>query len=321
MKCGWRGLVAVLCAVLFAPLALADTYPARPIRLIVGFAVGSAGDTSARVIADGMSRFLGQPVIVENKPGASSNIAADYVAHSAKDGYTLLLGTVANATEMAITPNLQYDLMKDFEPVGLAATVPVLLVVHPSLGVHNLDELIALAKKRPGQITYASTGIGTTPHLAGELLNERAGIQMVHVPYQGSGQAIMDLIADQTQVMFASASTALPQVKSGALVALAAATPHRVNGAPDVPTTGELGWPELDASIWLGIVTPAGTPEDINAKLSGALAAAMQAEDVRDRLQKQGFEVSYMPPAEFSKYIVREVKKWTDVAKIAKVAK
>jgi tripartite-type tricarboxylate transporter receptor subunit TctC len=270
-------LVCALVAVAGLSFARADDYPSKPIRLIVGFTAGAGGDVLARVVAAEMSSHLGQPVVVEDKPGAASNVAAEYVAHAPKDGYTLLLGSVANATSMAVTSDLHYDFVKDFTPIGMAGILAVLLVVNPSLNVHSLPELIALAKSKPNQILYASTGVGTTPHLAGELLNTLAGIKMEHVPYQGSPPAVTDLIAGRTQVMFASASTVLPLVKSGALIALATAAPKRTAAAPDLPTTAELRMPSLDASIWFGIMTPAGTPPAIQAKLAEALSATMKS--------------------------------------------
>jgi tripartite-type tricarboxylate transporter receptor subunit TctC len=295
----------------------ADDYPAKPIRLIVGFTAGAAGDVLARVVAADMGKQLGQALVVEDKPGAGSNIAAEYVAQAPKDGYTLLLGTVANATATAVTPNLRYDFVKDFTPIGMAAILPVLLVVHPSLDVHSLPELVALAKSKPNQILYASTGVGTTPHLAGELLNTLAGIKMVHVPYQGSPSAVTDLIAGRTQVMFASASTVLPFVKSGALVALATAAPKRTAAAPDLPTTAELGMPSLDASIWFGIMTPAGVSPDIKAKLARALAETMKSKEVLATLASQGFDPLTGPPEQFANYIQDEIKKWSAVANAA----
>jgi tripartite-type tricarboxylate transporter receptor subunit TctC len=294
--------------------AAADDYPTKPIRLIVGFTPGAAGDTLARVVATEMGKQIGQSVVVEDKPGAGSNIAAEYVAQAPKDGYTLLLGTVANATATAVTPNLRYDFIKDFTPIGMAATLPVLLVVHPSLNVHSLPELIALAKTKPNQILYASTGVGTTPHLAGELLNTLTGIKMVHVPYQGSPPAVTDLIAGRTQVMFASASTVLPFVKSGALVALATAAPKRTAAAPDLPTTAELGMPSLDAGIWFGIMTPAGVAPAVNAKLAKALAETMRSNEVLATLASQGFDPLTGPPEQFANYIQDEIKKWSAAA-------
>jgi tripartite-type tricarboxylate transporter receptor subunit TctC len=317
----WRVLLSVVVAVSAATVAKADDYPSRPVRLIVGFTPGAAGDIAAREVGARMAQTLGQPVIIENKPGASSNIAADFVARAPKDGYTIFLGTVANALNAAITPNLSYDFSKDFAPIGLAAIVPVILVVHPATGVSTVAELIALAKSKPEQILYASTGAGTTPHLAGELLNAQAGIKMLHVPYPGSPQAVTDLLAGRTQVMFASASTVLPHVESGALRALASAARTRPSVAPNLPTMAELGMPDLDASIWFGIMAPAGTPAEVSEKLIRALDAAMKSEDLLSSLKRQGFEPLPGTPEEFASYIQHEMKKWSAAAQSAGLKK
>ena len=312
-------LVVAMLAGLTPNAARAEDYPTKPIRLIVGFTAGAAGDVLARVVASDMSKQLGQPIIVEDKPGASSNIAAEYVARAPKDGYTLLLGTVANATNAAVMTDLRVDFVNDFTPIGMAAILPVLLVVHPSLNVKSVPEFIALAKSKPDQILYASTGVGTTPHLAGELFNSLADIKMAHIPYQGSPAAVTDLIAGRTQAMFASASTVLPLVKSGALVALATAAPKRTDSAPELPTMAELGMPSLNASIWFGIMTPAGVAPEINAKLANALAETMKSEEVLATLKRSGFDPLTGPPEQFAKYIQVEIKKWSAVATAAGV--
>jgi tripartite-type tricarboxylate transporter receptor subunit TctC len=275
-------LVAAVLAGLASSAAIAEDYPTKPIRIIVGFTAGSAGDVLARVVAGDMSKRLGQTIIVEDKPGASSNIAAEYVARAPKDGYTLLLGTVANATNAAVMTDLHVDFVKDFTPIGMAAILPVLFVVHPSLNVKTVPEFIALAKsKRPPAVT--------------------------------------DLIAGRTQAMFASASTVLPLVKSGALVALATAAPKRTDSAPDLPTMAELGMPSLDASIWFGLMTPAGVAPEINAKLAKALAETMKSEEVLATLKRSGFDPLTGTPDEFAKYIQVEIKKWSAVATAAGV--
>src|SRR5262249_3321698 len=210
-------IIAALC--LAGAPAQADDYPSRPVRVIVGFTAGAAADITARVLANRLSQVLNQQFVVENKPGAGSNLAADYVSHAAKDGYTLLIGTSANLTNAVIQTNLGFDFVKDFAPIALATTAPVILVVHPSLGVSSVHELIALAKERPGQILYASTGVGAAPHLAGELFNARTGIKTVHVPYQGSPQAVTDLLAGRTSMMFSPASAVMPHITAGTLKA------------------------------------------------------------------------------------------------------
>jgi tripartite-type tricarboxylate transporter receptor subunit TctC len=268
-----------------------------------------------------MSRSIGQQIVVENRPGASSSIAAEAAARAPKDGYTLFLGTVANVVNAAITPGLAFDFAKDFAPIGLAATVPVMLVVHPSTGVNSLAELIALAKSKPGAILYASSGAATTPHLAGALLNARAGIDMRHVPYQGAPPAVTDLIAGRTQVMFSSAATVWPHVQAGRLKALAWAAPKRSAVAPELPTVGELGMPDLDASIWFGLMVPAGTPQPVIDKLGRELNAALKAPELLETLAKQGYEPLGGTPADFTRYIDAEMKKWKAAAELAGVRK
>ena len=213
--------IAILAVALAATMTAvrAEDFPSRPVRVIVGFTPGASADITARIVANRMSQILNQQFVVENKPGAGSSLAADFVAHAPKDGYTLLIGTSANLTNAVISPNLGFDFVKDFAPIALATRAPIILAVHPSLGVNSVQELIALAKAKPGEILYASTGVGAAPHLSGELFNARAGIKTVHVPYQGSPQAVTDLIAGRTSMMFSPASAVMPHIESGALKA------------------------------------------------------------------------------------------------------
>jgi tripartite-type tricarboxylate transporter receptor subunit TctC len=311
----------VSALVLAAAPAAAQSYPNRPIRIIVGFPAGASGDLLSRAVGAQLSKMLGQQFVIENKPGASSSIAAEAAARAPKDGYTLFLGTVANVVNDALTPNLPFNFSKDFAPIGLAATVPVILVVHPSIGVNSLQELIALAKAKPGALFYASSGVATTPHLAGALLNARAGINLVHVPYQGAPPAITDLLGGQTQVMFTSAATVMQHVKTGKLKALAWAASKRSDIAPDLPTVAELGLPDLDASIWFGLMAPAGTPQPIVDKLSHELNQALKSPELLAVLKKQGYEPLGGTPQEFSRYIENELRKWRSAVQIAGVKK
>src|SRR5215468_562260 len=247
-----RAIGAVATAVLLAGVAIvtparAQDYPNRPVRIVVGFIPGAAADITARVLANGLGKLLGQQFIVENKPGAGSNLAAEASARAPKDGYSLFLGSSANLTNQVITPNLGFDMTKDFTPIALATVAPVILVVHPSTGVKSVGELIALARAKPGGILYASTGVGTAPHLAAELFNTRAGVKMVHVPYQGSPQAVTDLIAGRTAVMFSPASAVISQIEAGKLKALASAADTRPSIAANLPTMAEAGMPDFDA--------------------------------------------------------------------------
>jgi tripartite-type tricarboxylate transporter receptor subunit TctC len=299
----------------------ADDYPSRPVRIVVGFIPGSAADLSGRVLANGLGKLLGQQFVVENKAGAGSNLAAEYSARAAKDGYTLYMGTSANVTNQVLTPNLSFDLAKDFAPIALTTLVPVILVVHPSTGVKSVKELISLAKAKPGEILYASTGVGTAPHLAAELFDTRAGVKMVHVPYQGSPQAVTDLIAGRTAVMFSPASAVIPQVEAGKLTALATAAETRPSAAPNLPTMAEAGMPDFDTSIWFGLMAPVGTSGEIVDKLARAVPEAMQTSEAKAALKSQGFDPLNGGPDVFARFIVTETAKWNEAAKAAGLKK
>jgi tripartite-type tricarboxylate transporter receptor subunit TctC len=303
-----------------APAAAQD-YPTRPVRVLVGFTPGAAADIAARVLATRMSQILGQQVVVENKPGAGSNLAADYVSHAAKDGYTLLIGTSANLTNAVITQNLAFDFVKDFAPIALITTAPVILVTHPSLEVNSVQELIALARKKPGELNYASTGVGAAPHLAGELLNARAGIKTVHVPYQGSPQAVTDLLAGRVSMMFSPASAVIPHVKAGKLKALASAARRRPSIAPDLPTMAEAGVPDFDASIWFGLMAPIGTPQPIIDKLAAAVNEALKSDEAKASYAAQGFDLLGGGPADMARTIASDTDRWTIAAQAAGLKK
>jgi tripartite-type tricarboxylate transporter receptor subunit TctC len=278
MNVAKRLAAGLLCwlACLAAAGSRADEYPSRPVRIIVGFIPGSAADITARVLGARMGQTLRTQFIVESKPGAGSSLAAEFVARSPKDGYTLFLGSSANITNQAVLANVSSDVTKDFAPIALATSAAMILVVHPSTGVSALPELIALARAKPGEILYASTGVGAVPHLATELFATRAGVKLVHVPYQGSPQAATDLIAGRTHMMFSPASAVMPHVETGKLKALAAAQSKRAAIAPNVPTMAEAGMPDFDTSIWYGLMAPAGTPRAIVDKLSHALNEALR---------------------------------------------
>jgi tripartite-type tricarboxylate transporter receptor subunit TctC len=316
-----RAITVLAVALALAPLALrADDYPNRPVRLVVGFIPGSAADITARLLANHMSQTLGQQVVVETKPGAGSSLAAEYVARAPKDGYILFLGSSANLTNAAINANLSFDMVKDFSPVALATTAAVILVVHPSTGAKSLAELIALAKAQPGML-YASTGVGTAPHLSGEMFAMRIGVKLVHVPYQGSPQAVTDLLAGRTAMMFSPASAVLPHVEAGKLIALASATANRPSAAPDLPTMAEAGMSDFDTSIWFGLMAPAGTPREVIDKLAGAVREAMQSNDAKATLRAQGFDALSGGPEEFARSMEREIARWNEVARAAGLKK
>ncbi len=320
------GICATIVAVVLgvtvaAPAALAADYPTRPIRLIIGFPPGAAADISARLLADHMSKTLGQQVVVESRPGAASSIAAEFVARAPKDGYTLFLASAANSINGAMGKNKTFDLQKDFAPIALVTAVPVILAAHPSTNVKSVKDLIALAKSKPGEVLYASTGVGTVPHLAGELFKIRTGADIRHIPYQGSPKAMTDLLAGRVGVMFSPSSTVMPHIQAGKLTGLASTTAKRAAIAPNLPTMQEVGIPDFETSIWFGLVAPAGTPKDIIAKLSQAANAALTSPDIAGKIKQQGYEALGGTPEEFTKYLADDVKKWSSVAKSAGLVK
>jgi tripartite-type tricarboxylate transporter receptor subunit TctC len=297
--------------------AAAETYPARPVRIIIGFGPGASGDIAARVLAQALTRILGQQFVVENRSGAGSNIASNFVAHAPKDGYTLLQGTVANTINSVITPNLGFDFVKDFAPISLFATLPNILVAHPSLGVHTVEEFIKLARAKPGQLSYGSAGVGGTSHFTGELFNVMAGTNLVHVPYPGTAQAATDLLGGRVQVMFSPASTVLQFVADGKLVALASTTLNRASAAPQLPTIAESGIPGFDTAGWFGLLAPAGTDRDIIERLAAASNEAAKSPDVIDTLARQGFDMAGGTPEAFAAFIRDDLTKWEGVASAA----
>ena len=314
------GIAMTIAAGLSVARAQSD-YPNKPVRLIVGFIAGSSADITARVLGSRMSQLLGQQIVVENKPGAGSSLAAEYVARSPKDGYTLFVASSANITNAAINPALSFDMAKDFAPIALVTTVPIILVVHPALGVNSVRDLIALAKAKPGEVLYASTGVGTAPHLSGELFAIRGGVKLVHVPYQGSPQAATDLLAGRTSMMFSPASAVVAHVATGKLKALASAAAKRPSIAPDLPTMAEAGMPDFDTSIWFGLMAPAGTPRAVIDKLARAASEALASNEVLASLHPQGFDALSGGPEQFAATIQREIKRWGEVAQAAGLKK
>ena len=315
---------AVACAIIGALAAIsplrAQDYPNKPVKIVVGFIPGSAADITARVLGGQMSKSLGQQVVVENRSGAGSATAAESVSHAAPDGYTLFLGSSANVASNVLNAKMT-DIRKELTPIALATTVPVILVVPPSTGVNSVAELIALAKSKPDAISYASTGIGTAPHLAGELFAQRAGVKLLHVPYQGSPQAVTDLLAGRTNMMFSPASAVLGNVEAGTLKALATAANKRAAVAPNIPTMAEAGMPDFDTSIWFGLMAPNGTSRDIVVKLEKAVKEAQASSEVLAILKKNGFDAISGGPDEFAKLMQNESKRWTDVAAAAGLKK
>jgi tripartite-type tricarboxylate transporter receptor subunit TctC len=313
---------ALTCAAALAALpSLADDYPTRPIRVVVGFSAGSGADISARVVGQRMGQILGQQIVVENKTGAGSSLAAEQVARAPKDGYTLLMATIANVINAVVNPNLSFDFRKDFAPVVRLTTTPNILVVHPSVGVKSVKELIDLAKAKPDQLSFASSGVATGTHLAAELFKVMTGVKMVHVPYAGSPQAVTDLLAGRVQVFFSPASTVLQHVREGKLVALASTEAKRAAMAPDLPTMAEAGLPGFETGLWFGLVASVGTPKEIIDKLARAGNEALKTDEIGKALAPQGIDLVGGSPEEFARYLDGEMKRWVTVAEAAGLKK
>ena len=300
----------------FAAQAATDAYPVRPIRFVVAFPPGGGTDIIARSIAQKLAERTAQQVVVDNRPGAGGNIGTDIVAKSAPDGYTLLMGSAGPlAINASLFAKMPFDPIKDLAPVTLAASTPNVLVVHPSLKAATVNDLIALAKARPGEINFASSGHGTPAHLAGELFNSMAGVRMVHVPYKGAAPALADLLGGQVQLMFSTMPPALPHVKDGKLRALAVTSAKRSPAAPELPTVGEIALPGFEANTWHGVVVPAGTPGAIVARLNREIVAILHLPDVVERLSAQGAEPVGSTPEEFAAYIRAETVNWARVVR------
>jgi tripartite-type tricarboxylate transporter receptor subunit TctC len=292
---------------------LAQTYPSQPVKIIVGFGPGSAADILARLVGKQMEVPLGQPVVVENRPGNSSMIAAETVARAPADGYTLFMATIANTLNPAETKS-NFNLGKDLAPIALLGMVPNVLVAHPSVPANNLQELIALAKSKPETLTFGSSGYATASYMAAELFNAKAGTKILAVPYQGgSNQAVSDLLSGRITLMFNVAATLAPHVEAGKLKAFAVAQSKRASIMPDVPTLAEAGMTGYDAGIWIGLLAPAGTPPAIVEKLSAAANEALGAKDVRTALERQGTDPLGGTPKEFADFIRADIEKWSAI--------
>lgn len=313
-----RICLALLILVLGSPLlAVAQTpgYPVKPVRIIAGFPPGSGADITARVIGQRLGEIYGQQILVDNRPGAGSNIAAELAAKTAPDGYTVFIGTVANTINATLYARLPFDFARDFAPVALTTSAANILVVHPSVPAHSVAELIKLAKARPGQLNYASAGIGTAPHLSAEMFRSMAGISLAHIPYKGSPPAVTDLIGGQVALMFSPASSVLTQVKGGRLRALAVTTATRLPSLPELPTVAESGLAGYETVTWFGFVVPAATPRDIVGKLNSDTAKVLAQPEVRQQFASQGVDVIGGTPEQFAAYIRSEIVKWARVIK------
>jgi tripartite-type tricarboxylate transporter receptor subunit TctC len=314
-------LVTALSALLMLPApSIAQNFPDRPIKLIVPFPAGGPNDIVARVIAQRMSELIKQPVLIDNRGGQGGVLGTDAVAKAKPDGYTIAIST---AGALAISPSMEkvaYDTLKDFQPITLVAKVPEMLVVAGNVPAKDMNELIALARAQPGKLNFASSGPGSLPHLAGELLKLTAKIDIVHVPYRGAAPAVNDLLSQQVQMAFLDLPVLLPQIKVGSLRAIATGSPERAPTAMEVPTTAEAGMPGLIVENWYGMVAPAGTPAAIVATLNRIAIEAMRDPAVRDKLASQGAELIGDTPAHFREFIEAEIAKWARVIKDAGIA-
>jgi len=315
-----RLLAATAAALLPLPLFAQTAWPSKPVRIVVPFAPAGTTDILARALAPELSKAFGQPFVIENKPGAGGNLGADLVAKS-NDGHTLLMGTVGtHAINPALYPKMPYDHVRDFVPVTLVAGVPNVLVMNPAkaeaMGIKGVPDLIRYAKANPGKLNMASSGNGTSIHLSGELFKTMTGTFMVHFPYRGSGPALLDLIGGNMDLMFDNLPSAMPQIKAGKLKALAVTSAERSAAVPELPTIAEAGPVKgFEASSWFGLLAPAGTPADIVSRIQQETAKALGAPALKERLLSQGAIPSGMSPADFTKLITAETKKWAEVVK------
>ena len=304
-----------------AGLAAAQQYPSKPIRMVVGFAPGGGTDLVARFIGQKMTENWGQPVLVDNRAGATGTIGADIVAKAPPDGYTLLMGHV---NSHGIAPNLfkklPYDAEKDFSMVAYVGYVPNVLVIHPSIPAKNVKELIAIAKAQPGSLNYASSGVGSTQHLAGELFTLLTGAKIVHVPYKGSGPAVIDLLAGHVSMNFDTMPPVLPHIKSGRMRALGLTTPKRSPQLPDVPTMMEVGLKGFDMTNWYGVMAPAKTPRDVVVKLNGEINRIVGLRDAKSKLEEAGTQLDPMSPEQFATFLHSEIAKYAKLVKAANVS-
>ena len=294
-----------------------QTYPAKPIKLVVPYPPGGPTDIVARLVAQKLSEQMGQPVIIDNRPGAGGNPGAEMVARSTPDGYTLVVATTAHAINPSLFKNLGYSLSKDFAPISQLTSGPLVIVANPGLPANNVAELIALAKAKPGELNFASSGNGQSTHLSAELFASMAGVKMNHIPYKGSAPALTDTMGGQTQLMFDTMLSAMPHVKAGKLKALAVTSSTRSPVAPDVPTVAESGLPGYEAIAWNGLLAPAGTPPEVVARLNAELKKVLASPDVKDKFEAQGFAASWNTPADFGRFMTAEVEKWGKVVKIS----
>ncbi len=312
----WTGTAAVL-AVVASVTAPAQEYPAKPVRIIIGFPPGGATDLVSRLMAPKYTGLLKQQFIVDNRPGANGVIGSDLAAKAAPDGYSIHLATVGTLVLSPATGKVPYDPLKDFAPISQAVALQNIFIVHPTLPARTMKELIALARANPGKLNFASSGIASTGHLAGELFKSMANVNLVHVPYKGGGPAIVDLVAGHVEIFVAIISTAVPQVRAGKARALAVTGPKRAGALPDVPTVAEAALKGYEATTWYGYVVPAATPRPIVERLHKATVTVLEMADVKQVLLDQGIESAPSSPEQFAAYIKSETGKWTRIIKAA----
>ena len=318
MPRAWSSALIGLC-LLASPAAAQSDYPSKPVKIIVPSAPGGGTDIAARVLAQHLSQAMGQQFFIDNRPGAGNMIGIEAAARSAPDGYTLLMTASTLSINQLTYKKVLYDAVRDFAPISLVVSLPSVLVVHPSVPARSLAELVALAKQKPDQLTYASAGIGTNPHLSMELLKTMTGIEIRHIPYRGVGPALNDLVAGQVGILIAGVLTTKPQVDAGTVRGLAVTGLKRVEGLPDVPTVAEAGVANYEALQWYGLLAPAGTPAPIVARLHAETAKAVRSAEMKERLAADGADPVGNTPAEFAAHIKEEMRKWAEVARAAKI--
>jgi tripartite-type tricarboxylate transporter receptor subunit TctC len=312
-----RTMLAALAALLATTAAIAQTYPSRPVKIIVPFAAGGPADVYARVLADKLSRTMGQPFVVEDMPGGGSIVGTAAVQNSAPDGYTLLMMSNTHTVNESLIKKKPFVLMRDFVPVAPVNYSDLVLVVHPSVPAKTLKEFIALAKSKPGELNYASSGPGTPYHMAGELFKAMAGVKIVHIPYKGSSGARTDILGGQVQMMFDAITTMAPNVEAGKVRALGTSGKERSSVLPNVPTISEAGVPGYEATIWLGIMAPKGTPRPVVERLNAEIRKAVTAPELKAEWAKQGAVGMDMSPEQFEKYLHGDIEKWAKIVKIS----
>jgi tripartite-type tricarboxylate transporter receptor subunit TctC len=318
MPRAWSSALIGLC-LLASPAPAQSDYPSKPVKIIVPSAPGGGTDIAARVLAQHLSQSLGQQFFIDNRPGAGNMIGIEAAARSAPDGYTLLMTASTLSINQLTYKKVLYDAVRDFAPISLVVSLPSVLVVHPSVPARSLAELIALAKQKPDQLTYASAGTGTNPHLSMELLKTMVGIEIRHIPYRGVGPALNDVVAGQVSTLIAGVLTTKPQVDAGTVRGLAVTGLKRVESLPDVPTVAESGVPTYEALQWYGLLAPAGTPAPIIARLHAETAKAVRSVEMKERLAADGADPVGNTPAEFAAHIKDEMRKWAEVARAAKI--